>query len=61
MGALQRFTFDTVFEDSGRVIAPIRPKKHFTAEEVQAIRAECFAQGERSAVAIAEQAQAFAL
>ena len=57
----QKFTFDTVFEDSGRVIAPIRPKKHFTAEEVEAIRKECFAEGERSAVALAQQAQAMAL
>jgi flagellar assembly protein FliH len=57
----QRFTFDTVFEDSGRVIAPVRPKKNFTAEEVEAIRQECFAEGERSAVAIAQQAQAQAL
>jgi len=59
--ALQRFTFDTVFEDSGRVIAPARPKKSFTLEEVEAIRAERFAEGERSAVAVAQQAQAMAL
>jgi flagellar assembly protein FliH len=58
---LQKFTFDTVFEDSGRVIAPLRPKKNFTAEEVEAIRRECFAEGERSAVALAEEAQAAAL
>jgi flagellar assembly protein FliH len=58
---LQKFTFDTVFEDSGRVIAPLRPKKNFTAEEVEAIRRECFADGERSAVALAEEAQAAAL
>jgi flagellar assembly protein FliH len=58
---LQRFTFDTVFEDSGRVIAPIRPKKTFTAEEVEAIRAECFAEGERSATAVAQAAQTMAL
>ncbi|MBV8594592.1 MAG: flagellar assembly protein FliH [Caulobacteraceae bacterium] len=59
--AVQKFTFDTVFEDSGRVIAPIRPKKTFTAEEVEAIRAQCFAEGERSATVIAQQAQAMAL
>jgi len=59
--AVQKFTFDTVFEDSGRVIAPVRPKKVFTADEVEAIRAECFAEGERSAVALAQQAQAMAL
>ena len=61
IGVAQKFTFDTVFEDSGRVIAPVRPKKIFTAEEVEAIRQECFAEGERSAVAIAQQAQAMAL
>jgi flagellar assembly protein FliH len=58
---LQKFTFDTVFEDSGRVIAPFRPKKNFTADEVEAIRRECFAEGERSAVARAQEAQAMAL
>jgi flagellar assembly protein FliH len=61
IGVAQKFTFDTVFEDSGRVIAPVRPKKVFTAEEVEAIRQECFAEGERSAVALAQQAQAVAL
>jgi flagellar assembly protein FliH len=59
--ALQKFTFDTVFEDSGRVIAPIRPKKIFTADEVEQIRRECFAEGERSAVAAAQAAQAVTL
>ena len=57
----QKFTFDTVFEDSGRVIAPMRPKKSFTAEVVEAIRKDRFAEGERSATAIAQQAQAAAL
>lgn len=59
--ALQKFAFDTVFEDNGRVIAPLRPKKNFTAEEVEAIRAECFAEGQRSAVALAQEALAFAV
>jgi flagellar assembly protein FliH len=59
--AVRKFSFDTVFEDNGRVIAPVRPKKSFTPEEVEAIRKECFAEGERSAVALAEQAQAMAL
>jgi len=58
---LQKFTFDTVFEDNGRVIAPVRPKKTFTAEEVEAIRKACFAEGEGSAVAIAQGAQTMAL
>jgi flagellar assembly protein FliH len=59
--ALQRFSFDTVFQDDGRVIAPPRPKKAFTPEEVELISAQRFAEGERSAVAIAQQAQALAL
>ena len=58
---LQRFGFDTVFEENGRVIAPVRPKKNFTADEVEAIRAECFAEGQRSAVAQAQEALAFAV
>jgi flagellar assembly protein FliH len=58
---LQKFAFDTVFEDNGRVIAPIRPKKTFTADEVEAIRTQCFAEGQRSAVAQAQEALAFAV
>jgi len=57
----RKFYFDTVFEDNGRVIAPMRPKKSFTPEEVEAIREEAFAEGERSATAIAQAAQALAL
>jgi flagellar assembly protein FliH len=58
---LPRFAFDTVFEDNGRVIAPVRPKKNFTAEEVEAIRVECFAEGQRSAVAEAQKSLALAV
>lgn len=54
------FTFDTVFE-GGRVIAPVKPKRSFTHEEVEAARAEAFAAGERSAVADAERQAATAL
>ncbi len=60
-GPLKRFSFDTVFEDNGRVITPLRPKKVFTPEEVETIRRECFAEGERSALAMAQQAQTLAL
>jgi len=59
--AYQKFGFDTVFEPDGRVIAPPRPKKTFTAEEVEAIRAVAFAEGEQSATAVAAQSQALAL
>ncbi len=54
------FTFDTVF-DGDRVVAPVRPKRSFTHEEVEAIRADAFSAGERSAVATAEQGAAQAL
>jgi flagellar assembly protein FliH len=60
-GAIRKFSFDTVFEDNGRVITPLRPKKSFTPEEVEAIRREAFAEGERSALAVAGQAQTLAL
>ncbi|MFT4254444.1 MAG: flagellar assembly protein FliH [Caulobacter sp.] len=55
-GTYQRFAFDTVFDDRGGVAyeAP-KVKKAFTLEEVEAAKAEAFAQGERSAVARAEQ------
>jgi flagellar assembly protein FliH len=56
-----KFGFDTIFEDDGRVTAPVRVQKNFTAEEVAAIRVQCFAEGERSATVIAQQAQAMAL
>src|SRR5579875_1375138 len=47
------FTFDTVF-DGERVIAPPKVKRVFTAEEVEAARAEAFTQGQRSVTAQAE-------
>ena len=56
-----RFVFDTVFAEGGRVIAPPRPKKNFTVEEVEAVRAEAYAEGERSVTARAQQMQALAL
>jgi flagellar assembly protein FliH len=59
---LPKFSFDTVFDDVGAVAyeAP-RPKRTFTPEEVEAIRARAYAEGERSAVVQAEQAAAVAL
>lgn len=54
------FTFDTVF-DGDRVIAPPKPKRHFTPEEVEAARAMGFAEGERSVTARAEADAARAL
>ena len=58
----RKFSFDTVFDDRGGVAytAP-RVKKSFTPEEVEAAKAQAFAEGERSAVARAEQKAAHAL
>lgn len=63
---MRRFAFDTVFDDAGAVSSEAPPsaaarKRHFSPEEVEAARTEGFAQGERSAVAKAEAAQAAAL
>jgi len=59
---LARFSFDTVFDGEGVVIASApRPKRNFTAEEVEAIRAQAHAEGERSVTALAEAQAAQAL
>lgn len=58
----RKFAFDTVFDDNGGVAyAPPRVKKTFTPEEVEAAKAQAYAEGERSAVARAEQEAAQAL
>ncbi|AZS22472.1 MULTISPECIES: FliH/SctL family protein [unclassified Caulobacter] len=58
----RKFSFDTVFDDNGGVAyAPPRVKKTFTPEEVEAAKAQAYAEGERSAVARAEQEAAQAL
>jgi flagellar assembly protein FliH len=54
------FTFDTVF-DGAHVISAPRSKRSFTPEEVEQIRAQAYAEGERSATALAEQQAASAL
>lgn len=54
------FTFDTVF-DGVHVIAAPKAKRAFTPDEVEQIRAQAYAEGERSAVAQAEQRAAAAL
>jgi flagellar assembly protein FliH len=57
----KRFTFDTVFDDHGGMSAPVRVKKNFTLEELEAAKAEAYAAGEQSAVAQAEREAAMAL
>lgn len=57
----QRFTFDTVFDLDGGAYHPPRPKRQYTPEEVEAIRAEAYAEGQTSVVARAEADAAAAL
>ena len=57
----KRFTFDTVFDDRGGMSAPLRVKKNFTLEELEAAKAEAYAAGEQSAVAQAEREASMAL
>lgn len=58
-GEPQKFSFDTVFDAGGGIAfqAP-RPKRSYTAEEVEQVRKEAYAEGERAALAsIAAQQQ----
>ena len=58
----QRYAFDTVFDDAGGITSTApKVKRSYTPEEVQAERAQAFAEGERSVVARTEQAAAAAL
>jgi flagellar assembly protein FliH len=57
----RRFGFDTVFDDRGGSYTPPKVKKVFTIEEVEAAKAQAYQEGERSAVARAEQEAASAL
>ena len=59
---LRRFDFDTVFDDAGAIAyeAP-RPRRMVSPEEMEAAKAQAYAEGERSAVAKAEAAAAAAL
>ncbi|MFC3070824.1 FliH/SctL family protein [Phenylobacterium soli] len=59
MAELQKFSFDTVFDaDGGIAFQAPRPKRTFSAEEVEQIRRKAFAEGEQAAHAsIAAQQQ----
>ncbi|EGF91435.1 protein flbE [Asticcacaulis biprosthecium C19] len=58
----KKFEFGTVFGDGGRVLAEQqREKKAYTPDEVEAIRAQAYADGETSAQARAQMAQAAAI
>lgn len=59
---LEKFGFDTVFDGSGNVARSTpRPKRYFTAEEVEALRARAFADGEQKALGEMAALQARAL
>ena len=58
----KKFAFDTVFDAAGGVAsAPAPVKRVYTPAEVEQIRAAAYAEGERSGVVRAEEAQAGAL
>jgi len=62
MSELQKFTFDTVFDAQGEVaFAAPRPKRVFSAAEVETIRQEAYAEGERAALASVAALQQVAL
>ena len=58
----QRFGFDTVFDGQGDIThAAPRPKRLYTAEEVEAVREQAHGEGERQALASMKAMQAQAL
>ncbi len=63
MGELEKYRFDTVFDAAGNIVSkPVpKPKTRFTAEEMEAVRADGFEEGSRSAEAQAAEAAATAL
>jgi len=61
-GAPQKFSFDTVFDAAGGIAyAAPRPKRAYSAEEVEQVRAEAYAEGERAALASVAAQQQVAL
>jgi flagellar assembly protein FliH len=59
---LEKFAFDTVFDGGGQVIASSpRPKRSYTADEVEQIRKAAQAEGERAALASVAARQSDAL
>ena len=59
---LEKFGFDTVFDGGGNVTQSTpRPKRFFSAEEVETLRARAFAEGEQKALGEMAALQARAL
>lgn len=57
-----RFSFDTQFDDDGAVaFSPRRPRKSYSPDEFEVARAQAFAAGEQSVIALAEREAAQAL
>jgi flagellar assembly protein FliH len=60
--APRKFNFDTVFDQSGDIAsAPTPVKRSYSPDEVEQIRKQAYAEGERSATTKAEEAAAAAL
>jgi len=58
----RKFTFDTVFNDTGGITSQPPPvKRVFLPDEVEKIRRDAYAEGERSSVVRHEEAQTAAL
>lgn len=63
MTSAKKFTFDTIFNESGEILdEPAKPQKRsYLAKDVEEIRKEAYAEGTRSAQAMADQAIASSL
>lgn len=62
MSEPRKFSFDTVFDAAGEVAyAAPRPKRMFTADEVEQVRREAYGEGERAALASIAALQQVAL
>jgi len=60
--SIEKFGFDTVFDGDGDVLfAAPRPKRTFTAEEVEVLEQQAFREGERQALGRMEALQAQSL
>jgi flagellar assembly protein FliH len=60
--APRKFVFDTEFDDAGEIaFAAVRPKRLFSADEVDVVRNAAFADGERAALGSMQALQAQAL
>ncbi|HEY8574386.1 flagellar assembly protein FliH [Phenylobacterium sp.] len=62
MSDLRKFAFDTEFDARGGVaFQPPRPKRAFTPEEVEQIKAQAYAEGERAGLSSVQAEQSRAL